>query len=242
MPSDRKARILPEHLAEADRLRQLWTQRPTGARLSQEEFGERYGIGNQSAVGQFLRGQTPLSIKAARGFVQGLNDAGVFVRLRDISPRLHELVELTRRGEPEVSEPEFVDVPRTSIALSAGAGREPHFEVQQGSLKFRTDFLRAVGANRQSACIVDVVGHSMEPTIPDGAVVLISRSAREPRDRQIYALRIGTELFVKRLVLAHGNWFARSDNADRDEYPDVALTAVQDVEILGRAVWMGAKL
>jgi transcriptional regulator with XRE-family HTH domain len=234
--SERKARITDVHLAEAARLRRFWDLR-TNPKLSQAEFGERYGIGNQSAVGQFLRGQTPLSLKAAKGFVLGLNDAGVDVGLGDISPRLQELTDLARSGRSAPDE--YVDVPRMTIAVSGG---QPHWVEQAGSLKFRTGFLRSVGASPQTACIVDVSDRSMEPTIPDGAVVLVSRSATEPRDRQFYVIRVGSEALVKRLVLANGLWLACSDNADRDEFPDIVLNGEARVEILGRAVWMGARL
>lgn len=83
-------------MAEATRLRALWEKSNHG--LSQQVFGEKYGIGNQSAVGQFLRGQTPLSMKAAVGFARGLQ-----CNLTDISPRLAlEIVEGSRllTGEP----------------------------------------------------------------------------------------------------------------------------------------------
>ncbi|RYF35785.1 MAG: helix-turn-helix transcriptional regulator, partial [Comamonadaceae bacterium] len=89
---------------------------------------------------------------------------------------------------------------------------------------------------------VDVIGHSMEPTIPDGAVILVNRANKEPRDRMVFALRVGDELFVKRLVNVKGEWLARSDNEDREQYPDLPLSSYQDVEILGRALWMGARL
>lgn len=69
-----------ETLEEARLLRLLWDERP---HPGQAEFGERYEIGNQSAVGQFLRGQTPLSLKAAAGFAAGLSCSIV-----DFSPRL----------------------------------------------------------------------------------------------------------------------------------------------------------
>jgi phage repressor protein C with HTH and peptisase S24 domain len=135
---------------------------------------------------------------------------------------------------------EYVDVPRKRVALSAGPGREPHLEEDVGSLKFRADFLRAVGASRQAA-VVDVVGQSMEPTIPDGAVVLISTGNKERVDRRIVALRIGAELFVKRLVRHGEQWVARSDNEDKATYPDIPLDG-EHIEIIGRAVWMGARL
>lgn len=78
--TDRRAKVTPETRAEAKRLRELWDTR---SHPSQAEFGEIYGIGNQSAVGQFLRGVTPLSLKAAQGFARGLD-----VALEEFSPRL----------------------------------------------------------------------------------------------------------------------------------------------------------
>lgn len=59
-----------ENLAEAKRLRSLWSR--SRRKLSQAEFGDRFNIGNQSAVGQFLRGDVPLSLNAAIGFAEGL--------------------------------------------------------------------------------------------------------------------------------------------------------------------------
>lgn len=78
--TSRRAKVTPETKEEARRLSELWATR---AHPSQAEFGETYKIGNQSAVGQFLRGDTPLSLKAARGFALGLG-----VRIEDFSPRL----------------------------------------------------------------------------------------------------------------------------------------------------------
>lgn len=77
---DRRAKVTPETKRESKLLAQLWATR---SHPSQAEFGETYGIGNQSAVGQFLRGDTPLSLKAARGFAEGLGCS-----IADFSPRL----------------------------------------------------------------------------------------------------------------------------------------------------------
>lgn len=64
----------------------IWNAVPLTERGYQADFGEKYEIGNQSAVGQFLRGDTPLSLKAARGFAKGLN-----CQIADFSPRLASL-------------------------------------------------------------------------------------------------------------------------------------------------------
>ena len=72
---------------ESKLLKSIWDNTPN--RVSQAEFGEQFEIGNQSAVGQFLRGETALSPKAARGFATGLK-----CRIADFSLRLAKEAEL----------------------------------------------------------------------------------------------------------------------------------------------------
>ena len=66
---------------EAALLRALWDAKPN--RPSQAEFGETHDIGGQSAVNNFLKGTSPLSLKAALGFSRGLG-----VTIEKFSPRL----------------------------------------------------------------------------------------------------------------------------------------------------------
>lgn len=66
---DKKSKTTDLHREEARLLLAIWK---STKHETQEVFGETYGIGNQSAVGQFLRGTAPLSLKAAIGFAKGL--------------------------------------------------------------------------------------------------------------------------------------------------------------------------
>ncbi|MEJ8837627.1 hypothetical protein [Ramlibacter sp. AN1133] len=87
---NRAAKVTPEHKEEARRLLVLWDSRK---HPSQAEFGELYGIGNQGAVSQFLRGETPLSINAARGFATGLGCG-----IQEFSPRIAaQVIDVARR-------------------------------------------------------------------------------------------------------------------------------------------------
>lgn len=93
MREERPATITPEHLEEAQRLRELWEKHQLELidkkepRLTQGQFGLDYELGSQGAVWQFLQGRTPLSLKAARGFARGLG-----CRIEDFSPRLAKQV------------------------------------------------------------------------------------------------------------------------------------------------------
>ena len=138
------------------------------------------------------------------------------------------------------SDEKFADVPRVAVKVSAGNGSEPEVEEVVGHLKFSRDFLRSCGVSPASAVVVDVSGFSMEPTIKNGAVLLVSTANRERVDNQIFALahqHMG--LLVKRLREINSRWVARSDNA---EFKDIAIGPGEPVTIIGRAIWMGARL
>ena len=146
-------------------------------------------------------------------------------------------VENLLRGEASP----FVEVLRVDVSFSAGPGCYPGIQEQVGSLSFRKDFLTSCGATTESARIVNVSGTSMEPTILDGAVLLINTKNTEPRSNAVFALARPNEgLVVKRLVKIGEYWFARSDNPDGN--PDFRIDDGEPVTIIGRAVWMGVKL
>ncbi len=85
--SSRRSKITEENLIEAAALKRIWEDskswRAEAGIGSQAAFGTEFDIGNQSAVGFFLNGQTPLSMKAAKGFARGLR-----CQISDFSSRL----------------------------------------------------------------------------------------------------------------------------------------------------------
>ena len=79
-PKDSK--LTDENREESAKLKALYEK--AGHGMSQEKFGQTYGIGNQGAVWQCLNGRgMPISLKAAQGFAKGLN-----CKIEDFSPRL----------------------------------------------------------------------------------------------------------------------------------------------------------
>jgi phage repressor protein C with HTH and peptisase S24 domain len=234
---NRKAKVTPENLEEAKRLKALWDKARAAGGPTQTVFGETYDIGTQSAVNLFLTGTTPLSLKAARGFAKGLG-----CEIADFSTRLaaeaRKNAEFASAGDDSE---DFADIKRVDVQVSAGHGAEPVVEETIGSLKFKNSFLRSLGVSVASARIVNVAGDSMDPTIKDGAVILVSTKNRDPINNAIFALaRPGPDpLIVKRLLLIDGQWIARSDNRD---FADIKIGDGEPVTIIGRAMWMGARL
>lgn len=62
-----KSQFTDAHLT----LKRLWDERITPTGMSQEEFGEKYGIGTQGMVSQYLLGTRPLNYDAAAKFARG---------------------------------------------------------------------------------------------------------------------------------------------------------------------------
>lgn len=231
--SSRKAKITDVHRQEAARLKALWV---IAGRPDQTLLGEQYGIGSQSAVSNFLNGHSPLSMDAARGFARALAcEVGAF------SQRLSEKASRIAEVAPPATDDDFVDVRRVDVRLGAGDGSINGIDETVGSLKFARKFLRGIGVSPAGARVVDVHGPSMEPTIRDGAVLLVSTANKEPRNDSIFALaRPGDGLIVKRLVkLGKDQWVARSDNR---EFQDIPIGPGEPITIIGRAHWMGVKI
>jgi phage repressor protein C with HTH and peptisase S24 domain len=235
--TNRRAKVTPETEAEAVRLRSIWDA--TQNKPSQAVFGDRYNIGSQGAVALFLSGTTPLSKKAAKGFADGLG-----CRVEDFSPRLaEEIYALTLPNEGN-EEDDFTQVRRVDVSLSAGHGALVFEEPSKSALTFRRSFLQEIGVTPKNAVIVTVKGHSMDPTLRDGAVLLVNTAAKTVANGQIYAFRRDGQLYVKRMHQAKdGGYLAVSDNPDREQYPTMHIDYNEaDFEVIGRALWMGARL
>lgn len=202
-------------------VQQGWISRKNPMLGSASALKERLGK-SDSYWSDLLRGQKSFSSDMARKIEEGLGLPKYF--LEDDQP-----------ASP------FEEVKRVNAAFSAGPGMEPDIFEEIGTLSFRRDFLMACGVSPENAKVVDVKGYSMEPTIPNGSVLLINTANTEPRNNTIFALVSQHRgLVVKRLIKKDDAWLARSDNPDGN--PDFQINDGEPVKIIGRAVWMGARL
>lgn len=234
---DEKPNLAPWQLEDAERLGRLFMAYRAAGGLKQEEFAAAFGLKSQGNLGHYLHGRRPLNITAARNFARGLRQP-----VEAFSPTLAQQIadahkETNVRAGTEV---EFVDVKRVDVLVGAGHGLVGGIEESVGSLKFARAFLRSIGVSADRARIVNVKGPSMEPTIKDGAVLLVSLNNTDPRSDTIFALSRPAEgLIVKRLVKVGKQWLARSDNR---EFADIPIGHGEPITIIGRAHWMGVKL
>lgn len=144
-------------------------------------------------------------------------------------------------GKPEDLAPGiFALVPRVAVSLSAGNGELVHEEQPLPPLAFREDWLRNKGVtSRANLRVCEVTGESMEPYLHSGDVVLIDIGQTSIKDGEVYAIRYGSEVRIKRL-------FRRMDGSiritsDNQRFPeDVATPADADhFFIIGAVLWRG---
>lgn len=150
------------------------------------------------------------------------------------------------RGFELKDDDNYTGVLQLTAQGSAGGGEEnSHVEIR-GVMAFKTSWLRANQLNQRHLDVIYANGHSMEPTINHGDVLLVDESKIEPKDGQIFAMQSETKgTIVKRLVKSDiEGWIIRSDNPDKARYGDEALRdgEINEVRIIGRIVWRGGML
>ncbi|MEE1922884.1 S24 family peptidase [Pseudomonas sp. 148P] len=153
---------------------------------------------------------------------------------------------LSEGDQQAPSKDDYALIPQYSALGAAGNGRfNDHVEIK-GGLVFKRAWLNRMALKEQNLHVIYAQGHSMEPTISDGDVVLLDQSQIEPRDGRIYLIRRhGGELIIKRLIQGiTGGWIIRSDNDDKRTFPDqpISETDIDQLQIIGRIVWHGGAL
>lgn len=140
---------------------------------------------------------------------------------------------------------ETVAVPRYEVALSAGPGASVIREDHDSYLHFRRDWLKKKHYEPRKLKALDVNGDSMEPRITDGDIVLIDTGDTAIKDGQVYAIRYGEDVKIKRLSVRYdGSVVLSSDNpaapGPREEI--VPTEELEHLHIIGRAVWVGGDI
>jgi transcriptional regulator with XRE-family HTH domain len=132
-------------------------------------------------------------------------------------------------------------VPKYSLQLSAGHGTLEERSDLLGLTPFNGDFLYQLGSeNQNDFAILGVVGDSMEPTIKDGAEVLIDVRPQQWGDG-IWAFAFGDALRIKRLRRGLKSLQVISDNP---AYPPEEITEHEEsqLNLIGRVRWVGQTL
>lgn len=212
---------------------------------TQMKLAKRTGIG-QTTIGRIRRGEVNATadnlqrIAAAFGMPVGfLYDETDFAGLDEKSKHAWANTLLEEGAQ------EFAMLRRLDVKASAGDGNLVFMETDKGRLAFRRDFLRHIGVRESDAVLIYADGQSMEPKIPDGAILLVDTGHIELSNNDIHVIRVDGEILVKRLrkEIGGGVWIV-SDNPDKGRFPDILVTPNKEdhLTIVGRVLWMGARL
>lgn len=138
---------------------------------------------------------------------------------------------------------DLISVKRLNVEAAAGLGRMIDGEFAVGRFRFERSWLSQISqAQPDELSIITFVGDSMAPTINDGDDGLVDHSSGGRRVRDgIYVLRRDETLMVKRLAVAPraGTVTIVSDNPAYPTWPDCPI---EEIDVLGRVVWIGRKL
>jgi phage repressor protein C with HTH and peptisase S24 domain len=259
--------LTQDQLDDAERLKKAYLrkvaeskdkgERPT---LNQSEVGAKCGWNSpQSTVSQYLNGKVALNLDALIKLSEVLDIepwkisptlAGGIKRVTSTaSPTDSASVASTPfpvGGDAEATEDRYAHIPQYSARAAAGFGYEnPHVETL-ATLAFKLDWLRTKGVKAESLFVMYADGDSMWPTIDDHDVLLVDTSRAEPADGYVFVLTSNDKgSIVKRLVQSPlGSWIIRSDNEDKDAYPDLLLSRseVNEHRVIGRVIWRGGDL
>ncbi len=235
------------------------------------ELGE--GV-TQGAVSHFMNGRTALSLRAAVVFAKALQvpvsafspklaseldlmravpGVGTVIGAAIGAVTALDMQRAPASAEtplPEGSDEDSLDgryayIPQYDAKAAAGLGSEnPHVEIRS-TLAFKRDWLKVKGAKADQLIVIYAEGQSMWPTINDRDVLLVDRSRIDPIDRQVFVLAGAEGAIVKRLVQGpFGKWILRSDNDDKDQYPDRYFLRANENEhrVIGQVIWRGGDL
>jgi len=250
--NNKKAKVTDIHREEARLLRELWHAKKP---CSQAEFGERFEIGNQAAVSQFLTARTPLSLNAAIGFASGLG-----VRISDFSERLASEAKkaaladegMDAAGNERSSIQGFTPLPNktplVTIARYPTGGTMGNggvmlndevgaIESWQVSKRWVSENIRNYTA-AENLCIVTGYGDSMRPTFNPGDPLIIDRGVKTVEFDAVYFFRIDSQGYIKRLQrIPTANGLVLSAISDnRKAYDSFPITEDMNFEVIGRVL------
>lgn len=144
---------------------------------------DRYGV----STDWVLTGQgTPIQDDGA-GFPARRDSLGTIAPVRRAGPG---------KGDFRIDDNEFALLCRFEIGVAPGPGM---VQAKEPSIAVSSLWLARKGISADLAGILEVIGDSMAPTIPDGALVLVHRGEMRLDRDGIYAYAFDGAVFIRRL-------------------------------------------
>jgi hypothetical protein len=195
--TEKKAKITDENRVESAALLAIWQAKHT---LSQADFGEAYGLGNQSNVGHYLHARNPINLKAAMAFAAHLE-----CEVSAFSPRLARELKAVSHGEITHSADEAstsavraysdTNVRQAPVIEWARLGVDLNKKPQELAEATHLPYANKPGASEQCK-FVQLETSDLAPDLLRGDLMLLDPENKEPRRDQIALFSVHGGEFV----------------------------------------------
>jgi phage repressor protein C with HTH and peptisase S24 domain len=216
--------------------------------LTQEALADLVGV-SQVAIGKICRGETKrprVMHQLAKALhtttdwlVEGTGQK--VVALPGLAPDSESPVELWEDPTPREG---FIMCKKVLIHASAGNGGYSYETLENAKpMMFSVDWANRRGVKEENLIAMYARGDSMEPTISNGASIVVDMAQTSVSEGKLYVIVYGSDVRVKRLYsLPDGGLRIVSDN--HYLYPPIELTPAQTehIRVIGRVIWRAGDL
>jgi phage repressor protein C with HTH and peptisase S24 domain len=136
-----------------------------------------------------------------------------------------------------------IRIPLRDVYASSGPGCEAIDEGITRYISFDPYFVESWGVPPERVEALINRGDSNEPTIRDGAIVLIDRGDRKLREKPIFAFQTPDGIRLKRFQkLIDGSARLVSDNQTLYAPELIGSADLEQLRVVGRAIWTGMEI
>ena len=213
---------------------------------NQSDVAQSGGV-DRKTLGRYLRGEVP-KLRALIGIAQLCGVSFEWLATGKIEP-INGAVQLevappeaTSQFLSDTGKSRYVAIPRLNIAASAGHGALAEHEQIVEYFAFDLDFVRNhLRRDPKNLVLIEARGDSMDPNIRDGDILAVDLTPGQPlHNAQLYVIRVGENLMVKRLELRlDGGVIVHSDNP-RYAPETVSRSDLNTLNILGQVILVSA--
>lgn len=122
-----------------------------------------------------------------------------------------------------------------NIIGSAGAGAT-NYSINSEPLVIDKQLLNYINSSYKYTEIIKVFGDSMNPIIKDNSLIFIDTSIKDIKDKNIYAVNLHGEIFIKQIRVKEDQYYLKSINPD---YEDIK---VKDLVVIGKVTGVFNKI
>lgn len=134
---------------------------------------------------------------------------------------------------------ELKKIPFYKTFASAGFGSiNKEIYTPDDWIGFSPNWLSNMGIYSSKLALIKTAGDSMQPTINNNDIILINMQEIMPKDGNIYVIRQGDQLWVKRVQGILGGIRLISDNKEVYQPIDITFYKNLDFEVIGQVVYV----